>query len=474
LAASRDSIATNHSASRYIFSRWLFLRVLAGVYLIAFASLVPQIPGLIGEHGITPAGPDGALLALAAGGCLVSLSALIGFLTIPALIACYVLYLNFTTMGSVFLMFQWDALLLETGFLAIFLAPRQLLEKPWDGDKYSVTPTPMPFVWLLRWLVFRVVFQSGCVKLLSGDPTWWNMTALQYHFWTQPLPTPIGWWFAQLPPPVLNVLTVMLFVMELVVPFLIFTRGKLRLLGAVLLALLQLFIALTGNYTFFNLLTASMLILLIDDAQWKRLLPKRFGYQVTAMPPNAFGRIALRVLAGFIVFCTSMQVFEMFVGYRGLPRLASSVMELVAPLRVANSYGVFAVMTTQRIEIIVEGSNDGSNWSQYQFPYKPGDLRRPPPWVAPYQPRLDWQMWFAALGTVDDNGWFISFMRALLKGEKPVLALLSSNPFRSAPPKFIRAQAFQYRFTTPEELARTGCWWKRTYAGEYFPAASLR
>jgi hypothetical protein len=444
----------HHSGSKYALSHWLFIRILGAVYLVAFGSLIPQVQGLVGEHGIIPNGlvSDGILIGMPIAGCVASVAVIARFLQLPALIACWLLYFFFTEIGSSFLSFQWDAMLLEAGFLALF-------------------PPTMLVIWLLRWLLFRVVFQSGCVKLLSGDPNWWNLSALQYHFWTQPLPTPIGWWVGQLPPDALKGLTLTLLLGEVLIPFLIFAPGRARLTGAILLTLLQFFIAATGNYTFFNLLTAALGILLVPDDFWKRWLRVSPG---TSRPLSKLKTVALRIVAGIVIFCTSMQVLEMFVGYRSLPPLAATIVQLVQPLHIANGYGVFAVMTTRRMEIVIEGSNDGETWSAYEFPFKPGDLRRPPPWVAPYQPRLDWQMWFAALGSFQDNPWFIRFMRSLLYAEKPVLSLLSYNPFPDHAPKFIRARGYDYRFTTPEELSRTGCWWKRTDAGMYFPVASLR
>jgi hypothetical protein len=297
------------------------------------------------------------------------------------------------------------------------------------------------------------MFYSGAVKLLSHDPNWRNLTAVHYHYETQPLPTPLAWYMEQLPMWFQQASTAFTFFAELIVPFLFFAPKPIRRVGAWIAIALQTLILLTGNYTFFNLLAIILTLFLFIE-------PK----------PQARGRlhravsVALAAFVGVVSGCITLRMFSV-----DLPG-ESAVLHAAEPLRIVNSYGLFAVMTTERPEIVVEGSNDGAAWLAYEFPYKPGDLRRAPPLVAPHQPRLDWQMWFAALGNYQSNRWFVGFMLRLMQGEPSVLRLLRYNPFPGAPPKYIRARLYQYHFT---KFGETG-WWKREERGLYFPAVSLK
>ena len=496
LAWGRDA-----EPSSFLLSRWVFLRLLGLVYLISFLSLRLQILGLVGEHGIVPAGAflqlvrtrlgpesyhlfptlawisasDSSLKLLCSGGVLLGALVILGLATGPALVLCWAFYLSIVTVGRDFLSFQWDILLLEAGFLAIFLAPWRPLEAPWRSGSSHPSKT---VVWLLRWLVFRLVFLSGAVKLLSGDPNWRNLTALDYHYWTQPIPTPLAWYAAQLPSWFQKISTVGVFILELGVPFLVLFPRRLRRAGAFLIIGFQFLIASTGNYAFFNLLTIVLCLLLLDDAFWRRWLPRRLVERIS--PERPAGRLAPvggRVRAALAVMILLISSTEMLTDF-GLGGVAPSFMhELVewqAPYDLANSYGLFAVMTTRRLEIQVEGSNDGYHWQPYEFKYKPGELARRPPWVAPYQPRLDWQMWFAALGSYQQNRWFVNFIIRLLEGAPEVTALLEKNPFPNAPPRYLRAVGYDYRFTGFAERRARGDWWRREQKGLYFPVAALK
>ena len=499
----------------YLLTRWLFLRLLGLVYVIAFLSLWGQLAGLIGAHGILPVGnflqgarsnygadayhlfptlawinsSDAALKFLCGAGALSGLLAILGIATGPALALAWIFYLSLVTVGQDFLSFQWDILLLETGFLAVFLAPWRLLEPPWRSVNSRVSPTVL---WLGRWLLFRLMFLSGAVKLLSGDAAWRDLTALEYHYWTQPLPTPVAWYAAQLPAWFQRASVAGVFALELGAPFLIFTPRRLRQLGGGLIVALQLLIALTGNYCFFNLLTIILCGLLVDDAFLCRWLPKmlarHFAEGDVARAPLGEGtgaerrasllgaagkgiRAALAVLI-LIVSCTEM--LGTFQAGEVVPSFARQLVYWQAPFDLSNSYGLFAVMTTSRDEIVVEGSADSQTWRAYEFKYKPGDAARRPPWVAPYQPRLDWQMWFAALATYRENPWFDNFMIRLLQGRPEVTALLANNPFAAEPPRYLRASLYSYRFSDFAERRETGNWWKRERKGLYFPVVSLR
>ncbi len=501
---TRLTLGRDPEPPSYVFGQWLFLRLLGLVYMVAFLSLRVQILGLTGARGIMPASlllqlveknfgsashhlsptlawfsaSDASLKLLCSGGALFGLLVFVGVLTRPALVLAWAFYLSIFTIGRDFLSFQWDLLLLEAGFLAIFMASWQPFDLPWRSTPFSGKTTVL---WLGRWLLFRLLFLSGAVKLLSGDSSWRNLTALEFHYWTQPIPTPVAWYAAQLPVWFQKTSVVAVFILELGVPFLIFAPRRLRRAGAFLIAGFQLTIAITGNYAFFNLLTIFLCVLLIDDACWRRWLPKRIVQPVLAGPaaPDSTrlasaGRIVRAALAVVITVVSCTEILTTFNQDELVPSFARRLVEWQSPYGIANSYGLFAVMTTSRLEIVVEGSNDGRNWLPYEFKYKPGELARRPPWVAPYQPRLDWQMWFAALGSYQQNRWFANLLIRLLEGSPDVIALLETNPFPNAPPHYIRAVGYEYHFTDFASRRATGDWWRRERKGLYFPVAALR
>ena len=438
-----------------------FLRALGLIYFIAFTSFGVQAPGLIGSRGILPlrdylnavraavggaaywnvpsvlwlnAGDD-ALAAVWIMGAACALAVVFGICQRPFLAVCLALWLSLCAVGQDFLSFQWDILLSEAGFLALFA----------DDSPARV--------WLYRWLLFRLVFFSGAVKLLSGDPSWRNLTALHYQYWTQPLPTPLAWYMEQLPMSFQKVSTALVFVAELGAPFLFFGPRRVRHVGAWITIGLQTLILATGNYAFFNTLTILLAGFLFIEPQRR--------------PEGVRHRAVSAGLAGFLGVVSGL----LFLGLFGapLPPGGAAILHAVEPLRIVNSYGLFAVMTTTRPEIVVEGSNDGVNWRAYEFKDKPGDVMRPPPVVEPHQPRLDWQMWFAALGNYQQSPWFVNFMIRLLQ-EPSVLRLLARNPFPKAPPKYVRARTYLYQFTHSGERA----WWTREERGMYFPPVSLK
>lgn len=464
--------------------RWLFLRCLGLIYLIAFVSFGLQITGLIGSNGILPVadflqavhehfGPksywlvptifwlnanDLFLRLVPLAGALLSLLLLFGLARQAILITLFLAYLSLVSAGQDFMAFQWDILLLESGFLAIFL-----------GSSSNIVS------WLFRWLLFRLMFLSGAVKLLSGDPTWRNLTALDFHFETQPLPAVIGWYTHQLPAWLHRMSVIVMFVIELVIPFLfLLPRPRyLRFFAAAATILLQLLIFLTGNYGFFNLLTIALCLFLFDDAHLQRVLPQRLSQNVAKTFVHRQGsvldRVSVTVLAVVIVFISGFQLVGLFSGY--LPQPVRVVLNGVAPFHLVNTYGLFAVMTATRPEIIIEGSQDGQTWLEYEFKYKPGDIRRTPGWAAPHQPRLDWQLWFAALGDYSSRPWFVNFMVRLQQGSPQVLALLDNNPFPTAPPRYVRAWLYSYQFTDFATRSTAGAWWRRERIGLYFPRA---
>ncbi len=480
----------------YTLATEFFLRALGIIYLIAFLSFGVQAAGLIGSHGIYPVSEtiqavrhyygDAAFRALpsvfylntsdwfvravwmAGAACAVLL--VLGMARRPACAGAFVLYLSVATTGRAFMSFQWDALLLEAGFLAIFIGWSKLA------------------AWMFRWLLFRLIFMSGMVKLLSGDPSWRGLTAMQYHYWTQPLPTPLAWYMYRLPEWFQRASTAAVLAVELGIPFLIWFPRRVRLLAAGILIIFQVLIMLTGNYAFFNLLTVALCLWLVDDARFLT------GLRKTPAFANAAGkwrdmadRFVVRARERWgqtsksvprIAIGTGMTVLLLFVslGEVTAPVLhwtlpgSEQARELLGPFEVVNSYGLFAVMTTNRREIVIEGSSDGVNWRAYEFKYKPGDVKRALPWVEPHQPRLDWQMWFAALGNYQENPWLLRLMLRLLQGSPQVTHLLAFNPFANAPPDYVRALIYDYRFATWAERRATGAWWKREYRGIYLPA----
>jgi hypothetical protein len=460
----------SHSVARSI-----FLRGLALIYLIAFASLMPQLSGLIGSHGILPAhdflegvrsdygssayvqlptlawvnSSDAFLFAMVWSGIVLAILLFIGILPLPSTIALYLLYLSIDTIGQTFYSFQWDALLLEVGFAAILVAPWGL------RSKYSTPPSRVA-VWVFRFLIFRLMLESGAVKLLSGDTAWRGLTALTYHYETQPLPTPLAWYAHHLPAIFQKVSVLGVFAVELIVPFFFFAPRRLRIIAASIAIVFQLLIAFTGNYTFFNLLTILLCLFLFEGMK-----PER-----TPWVPAVVGVLLIAIGA--------LQILTMFGIPRNLPEPLASINFRAETFRVVNHYGLFAIMTTSRSEIVIEGSDDGAQWKPYEFKYKPGEVHRRLSWVAPYQPRLDWQMWFAVLGNYQQNPWFEQLMLRLLQGSPEVTGLLSSNPFPEKPPHFIRAVVYGYHFSDFAERRSTGAIWTRTPIGDYFPSVSLR
>jgi hypothetical protein len=497
--------------STYHIATALFLRLLGVIYLIAFVSLWTQIDGLIGDHGILPvndflneakeyfaqqippASPgwnlptlawlnphDGFLHLLCAGGTIASVLLMLGVLPIPSLIVLWLFYLSLFYAGQVFMTFQWDILLLETGFVAIFLAPF-VVRSRFLKDRHP----PRLAIWLAWWLLFRLMFESGAVKLTwnawqlgpDGIPianTWKSLTALDFHYWTQPLPVWTSWYMAKLPGWFQKLSVVVVLVVELLLPWLIFAPRRLRYVAFAGITLLMFLIAATGNYNFFNLLAFALALLLLDDRAWPRFLRNRIAGSDWPFlaAPTRWRSFVLVPFAFLVILVGSLQVKEAIAP----PKSPSAPLESklgTSQFFFVSEYGLFRQMTETRPEIVVEGSDDGINWTVYEFRWKPGDPSRRPRFCAPHQPRLDWQMWFEALrleevykvtGTIDPrnmSAWFQSFLIRLMKGEPNVVGLLASNLFPDGPPKSVRMRLYQYRFTDAAEGKATGNWWHR-------------
>jgi lipase maturation factor 1 len=504
----------------YFWARRWFLRMLGLIYLIAFVSLWIQVDGLVGSNGMSPVnrflpavrqqlGPDAYFLFptlcwfdssnaflhfLCGGGVVLSLLLIFGIAPALLLTVLFVFYLSLTIAGQVFLNFQWDVLLLETGFLAIFLAPWRLWPREliwWPGLAPSAPSSPVSRagLFLLKVLLFKLLLMSGIVKLTSGDDSWgwvnhsfhWSaLTALDYHYWSQPLPTVFAWWADKTPEWFKHFSVAFCLAVEIIVPFFIWTPRRPRLIAAGLVILLQIIIALTGNYCFFNLLTIALCFLLIDDSM-ARSLERRASASPAShelRSPNTNSvtyRLSTYAALAVIVVTLPINAWLIFGAFKPQsrpPGWLANLYEQLEAFRIVNGYGLFRVMTKNRGEIVIEGSVDGVEWTPYEFKWKPGDVKRAPGWCAPHQPRLDWQMWFAALEAPEQNPWLAGLIVRLLEGSRDVTGLLAHDPFPDKPPHHIRAMFYRYSFTTPEERRQTGAWWKRQELREYLPTIS--
>ncbi|NDA25516.1 MAG: lipase maturation factor family protein [Verrucomicrobia bacterium] len=468
----------------YSIGFWFLARLTGLSYFFAFLSLFPQIPGLYGSDGILPAqnlltrasdvlgstsafwalpsltwifgASNNALQLLALAGLLFSALFTLGLFRPLSAALAWLCWLSFVTIGQDFLSFQWDTLLLETGFLVIFL------EKPGLLPRHPATDTPPVLLRLAAWfLIFRLMLSSGLVKLLSGDPTWADLSAMSYHFFTQPIPNPLSWFVHQLPGS--SLATLVTLIVELVVPFaILIPHARARLVAGISFLSLMLLVALTGNYAYFNLLTAALSLTLIENCYWpRRLRPEKIPLPWTPIP--------WRHLCSLAAILQLSVAFPVLLATAGLtPRMAlpllGSVERIFAPWHLTSGYGLFAVMTVRRPELVLEHSRNGIDWQPLLFRYKAGPPDRLPPQIAPFQPRLDWQMWFAALSAERGQlpGWFAEFVKKLRAGSPAVTGLLAAGQSKLSPDGYLRIRLDQYRFTTPAERSATGHWWHIT------------
>ncbi len=522
--------------STYRFSSMLFLRLLGLVFLVAFISFWGQAEGLVGDHGIFPVtayfnaikaapslpgnldrflaapsllwiSPDSSGLSAVMGtGVVCSLLLMAGLLPGWALLGCVLMYQSLRAGVPIFLGFQWDILLVETGFVALLIAPWSWWQRPW-----SAREPPRAGRWSVWWLMFKLMVLSGLVKLLwngggpgpehpngfrqfmawitgvpAGNNTWLDGTALQYHYFTQPIPASTSWWFHHLPAGFQSTSLWACMFIELAVPFAFFAPRRLRHVAALLQILLQLALMISGNYGFFNLLTIVLCLPLFDDTFWPPRV-QRFLERGRPPPPAPLpspvqiifrrGSALLRATVAGFIFLIGLIQFTQEWNSGSRPPPASpppppNFLERAAlqmyQLGLVNRYGLFRVMTTERPEIILEGSADGQTWKSYDFVWKPGDPMRQPSFTTPHMPRLDWQMWFAALSIYENHQmpqWLPMFAAQLKAGNPDVLALLDHNPFPKGPPKLLRLELYLYKFTTPDEQKKTGAWWTRTLVG---------
>ena len=465
---------------RYWLTRFVFERALGVIYLVAFVSAVNQFVPLLGEHGLVPVPAFTAnvpfwnspsLFYLFPTDVAFRIAAWLGVVlsclvisTIPQRAGTWaaaatwgvlwLLYLSFVNVGQIFYGFGWETLLLETGFLAIFLGG-------WNSEPSTIV------IYLLRWVAFRIMFGAGLIKL-RGDPCWRDLTCLDYYFETQPIPNALSWYFHWMPAAVHHAGVVFNHIAELVVPWGLFVPQPFATIAAIVIIAFQLVLIASGNLSWLNWLTIVLAIAAIDG-RWLAWIPVR---PPELAAPSTRHRQLVYVLAAAVVLLSIAPAANMLSS----EQVMNTSFE---PFHIVNTYGAFGAITRVRDEIVIEGTDDdpaspAAVWKEYEFKGKPGDLSRMPPQIAPYHLRLDWLMWFAAMERpAAHEEWFNPLIAKLLMGDAQTLGLLRENPFPGGAPRYIRAQLFDYTFTTPDERRSSGRWWNRRLLGTYLPAVSL-
>ena len=476
----------------YWLTRFVILRLLGFVYAVAFLVAAQQLVPLIGEHGLTPAThflasvqtqlasrtagilrvptffwlgiSDGALAIFAWVGFALSVVVLAGYANAVILGILWAMYMSIVHIGQIWYGYGWEIQLLETGFLSIFLSP--LL----DGRPFPKCRPPILVIWLFRWLGFRIMIGAGLIKL-RGDPCWRDLTCLYYHYETQPIPNPISRYLQFSPHWLLKFETAWNFFVELIVPWFSFGPRTVRHIAGVLLVTFQIFLIISGNLSFLNYLTIIPFLACFDDTFLRRFLPealvRRAEHAAQESQPSRINN-AIAVVLSIVVAWLSIPTVLNLASGRQLMNYSFDPLDLV------NTYGAFGTVGRERDEIIFEGTDDAlitgdTKWKEYEFKAKPGDPNRRPPFIAPYQPRIDWQIWFAAMASPAEYPWTLHFIWKLLHNDGGALSLLSNNPFPDAPPRYIRARLYHYQFAPPGEKA----WWKREPVGEWLPALSI-
>ena len=481
----------NRGGNEYRLTRFVILRLLGFVYAVAFLIAINQLVPLIGHHGLTPADyylnriqahlgskldgmvqlptvfwlgiSDGGVKAFAWAGFGLSLVVLAGYANAIVLGILWAMYMSITHIGQIWYGYGWESQLLETGFLSIFLCPL------FDARPFPKRPPPILVIWLFRWLGFRIMVGAGLIKL-RGDGCWRDLTCMYYHYETQPIPNPFSRYFHFLPHWFHNLETLWNHFVELIVPWFSFGPRAARHVAGLLLVIFQVILIISGNLSFLNYLTIVPFLACLDDTVLRRVLPKalvmRAEKAAVESQPSRF-RNGITVALAALVMWLSIPTVMNLVGGRQLMNYSFDPLDLV------NTYGAFGTVGRERDEIVFEGTEDAAitgetKWKEYEFVAKPGDPNRRPAFIAPYQPRIDWQIWFAAMATPAEYPWTFHFVWKLLHNDKNTLSLLANNPFPDAPPHFVRARLYRYQFTP---LGETG-WWKRELIGEWLPALS--
>jgi hypothetical protein len=480
--------------SSYWLTRFAILRLLGFVYAVAFLVAANQILPLIGSDGLLPVGAflgrvgdvlgsrragfihlpsifwlghaDGALLGAAWAGFALSCAVMAGFANAPILAVLWALYLSFVHVGQDWYGYGWEFQLLETGFLAIFLCP--LLDlRPFPGRK-----PPVAVIWLFRWLIFRIMLGAGLIKI-RGDSCWRDLTALFYYFETQPIPNPMSRWFHFLPRPALEAGVVLNHVAELIAPWFVFGPRRARhVAGAVMIAF-QAVLILSGNLSFLNWLTIVPALACFDDSFWIRILPRRMSAaaaraDAAARPCRAMVAVCW-ALAGAVACLSYQPVANLFSPHQVMNSSFDDPLELV------NTYGAFGSIGRERTAVIFEGTDaaepdERAVWKPYPYRGLPVDPASRPPQIAPYQLRLDWQMWFAAMGSPTEYPWTLNLVWKLLHNDPGAVGLFAANPFPEKPPRYVRAVEYRYAFADPADPS--GVWWTRTQVGLWLPPFS--
>jgi hypothetical protein len=481
--------------------RWLFLRSLGLIYFSAFCSLAFQIRGLIGPDGILPAGEylqavarslgpsrfwfaptllwfsasSHSLVVLCWMGMLASVLLVANIWPRGMLLVCFVCFLSFVSAAQDFSGYQSDGMLLEAGFIALFFAPPGF--RPGWGESH---PPSRASLFLLQWEWFRIYFESGMVKLASGEPQWRNFTAMDEYYQNGPLPTWIGWYVQHLPHWFHAGTVYATLALELGLVWMLFLPRRWRIICFCIVTPWEIGVILTANYTFLNYLVLALGVLLLDDGLLNRFVPEAWKTQPApeSQPHidtdySLFNSFKLAITGATLTWLFYATTAEMlWIVSPSLPLPKTPVM-LLEPLRIANQYGLFAVMTRGRYEIEFQGSDDGQNWIAYPFRCKPQDTDKAPGLYAPHQPRFDWNLWFASLGSWREYPIVPATEERLLTNDSDVLALFASNPFPNQPPKMVRAVLWQYWFTSIEEKRRDGVWWRRQMLGLYAPTLTV-
>ena len=474
-------------ADGYLWPRWLFLRSLGLIFFSAFYSLAFQIHGLIGEQGILPANSylqeltrmlgavskiwyaptllwvnasDSALTIVIVLGVAASILLILNVAPRATTAICTVLFLSCIAALQDFSSYQSDGMLLEAGFISFFFAPRGL--RPGLG---ADDPPSRISLFMLRWEWFRIYFESGLVKILSGDPTWRNFTAMDNYYQNGPLPAWPGWYIQHLPHWYHAFTVFITFFAELILVWALFLPRRIRIGSFFIFTALQIGIITTANYAFLNYLVLCLGVLLLDDRFLARIgfpIAKAASSEVSSRG-RVFRSVEMVVLT--VAFYTTIVAFL----WGRSSSLLALPNRLLAPFRIANAYGLFAVMTPARYEIEFEGSNDGRSWVPYRFRYKPQDIAERPGFYAPYQPRFDWNLWFASLGSWQENPWVVLTEQRMIQGSPSVLSLFRSDPFNGKPPAMVRTVIYQYWFTDLTTKRKNGAWWRRQDLGEFSP-----
>lgn len=473
----------------YWLTRYIILRFLGFIYFAAFFSLATQVIPLIGENGLSPAKnfletfhfesklsafwhlptifwfyiSDNLMLYLAWAGVILSLVVFIGFANVPVMFALWLSYMSFVHVGQTWYSYGWEIQLIETGFLAMFLCPL------WNARPFPKTAPPKQAIWLFRWLTFRIYLGAGLIKI-RGDTCWRDLTCLYYHYETQPIPNPLSRYVHFMPNWFHRLGVLWNHFIELVVPWFVFWPGIVRYAAGTLLISFQLILILSGNLSFLNYITILPAIACFDDKFFRKILPKKLVQKAEFAAKNQVRRKAHPAIAYALIILVawlSIPVFQNLISSGQIMNTSFNQWNLV------NTYGAFGSVGKERYELILEGTTDEiitdkTQWKEYEFIAKPGNISRQLPVIAPYQPRIDWQIWFAAFQRPEHNPWLLHLIWKLLDNDKDTLNLLANNPFKEKPPNYIRVQYYRYEFTKPG----SSTYWERSYIGQWLPPLS--